>query len=450
MYQPLFESDADRPPAAQASADADPAGDTAGDTAADPAGDTAPWGRRLSGWQRIVFPGIWLVYLAQTASGIAKHSSGWAAGVGYALLAAFCALYLYAVRYLSFTDWRRFLPLFGGACALTAAETVFAHQDAFVMTVFLAVMLVGTGSRWAMIPLAAMFVLVLAVPPLIPSWDAQPDYTDAFTVIMVSLAMWGFFMILRTNRQLAEARSEVARLAAENERSRIARDLHDLLGHSLTTITVKAGLARRLAEVDPPRAAQEIREVEELTRSTLTDVRAAVTGYRDISLVGQLATGREALRSAGIEARLPRAIDVVDPAWRELFGWVVREGLTNAVRHSGAEAVTIEVGPNWIEVLDDGHGGPADAHGSGLSGLAERVAALHGTVTSGPVGGLITGWRLRVDMPERALPEPPDAPDGAPAPAPADPAPGSGLPPACPEGTVAVRTALGTVLGPSR
>ena len=113
-----------------------------------------------------------------------------------------------------------------------------------------------------------------------PSWHATAQYGNGLAVILVGLAMFGFFSIIRSNAELAAARSEVARLAAENERSRIARDLHDLLGHSLTTITVKAGLARRLAERgDNERAAAEIAGVEELTRRSLADVRAAVSGY---------------------------------------------------------------------------------------------------------------------------------------------------------------------------
>lgn len=362
----------------------------------------SPAGPRMSGWQRWVFPGIWLVYLLQTASGVAQYSTGWAVAVGFAIILAFAALYLYVVRFLAYGDMRTFVPLFLLACALTAAELIFAHQDAFVMTVFLTVLLIGSGQRWAFPVIAGIFVIVLALPPLIPSWHTGVDVSDAFALVMVTLAMYGFFAILRTNRALAEARSEVARLAAENERSRIARDLHDLLGHSLTTITVKAGLARRLADVDPARAAVEIREVEELTRSALGDVRAAVSGYRELSLAGELATGREALRSAAMEARLPGAVDVVAPQWQELFGWVVREGLTNAIRHSGARSVTVEVGRDWIEVRDDGRGGPVGTAGAGLAGLRERVEALGGTLVCGAAGGMSSGWRLRVQMPAGA------------------------------------------------
>ena len=120
--------------------------------------------------------------------------------------------------------------------------------------------------------------------------------------------------VIEGNRELAEARAELARLAAENERIRIARDLHDLLGHSLTTITVKAGLARQLGEDGSERSQQEIAEVEELARQSLSDVRAAVANYRDVTLAGELATGREVLRAAGITADLPRAVDAVDPS----------------------------------------------------------------------------------------------------------------------------------------
>ncbi|MBE7189254.1 MAG: sensor histidine kinase, partial [Jatrophihabitans endophyticus] len=121
--------------------------------------------------------------------------------------------------------------------------------------------------------------------------------------------MFGFFHIILSNRALSQARAEVARLAAENERSRIARDLHDLLGHSLTTITVKAGLARRLGEHgDTERALAEITEVEQLSRRTLGDVRAAVSAQREVNLAGELATAREVLRAAAINAELPPTV----------------------------------------------------------------------------------------------------------------------------------------------
>jgi two-component system sensor histidine kinase DesK len=199
----------------------------------------------------------------------------------------------------------------------------------------------------------------------------------------------------------------VARLAAENERSRIARDLHDLLGHSLTTITVKAGLAKRLAQLDPERAVREMAEVEQLSRSSLADVRAAVSGYRDVTLVGELASAHEVLRAAGVQAELPGAVDVVDPRLHEVFGWVIREGVTNVVRHARASRATIALGATWITIDDNGRAGIAGA-GNGLTGLRERVEAAGGTLVA---SGRADGWRLRVDIAEPVVPERPQTVD---------------------------------------
>jgi two-component system sensor histidine kinase DesK len=259
------------------------------------------------------------------------------------------------------------------------------------------------AARWLRaLPLVVGFMLIpVVVPSQVRSWHAGPDWATALAVGIVSLAMFGFFAVLRSNAALAEARSEVARLATENERARIARDLHDLLGHSLTTITVKAALANRLAGTDPARAAAEIAEVEGLTRRALAEVRAAVSGYREVTLANELAAAREVLRSAGISAQLPGAVDAVDPRDAELFGWVVREGITNVVRHSRARSCEVRLGSRSIEITDDGRGRTTGAGaaepGNGLAGLRERVAAAGGRLQAGPgIDG--RGWRLRVEL----------------------------------------------------
>ncbi len=354
--------------------------------------------RAPGAWKRLLFPAIWLIYLGQTASGVHEHSSGLAAVAGYVVIALFAAGYVLAIASTR-RNRRLYWALFAGMIALTAIETVFAHEDALVMCVFLVVLvmagLVFTGHAGATIPAVAVLTLVAtALPALVPSWDAEPEWSMLITLPLVALAMFGFFTIIKASRELTEARAEVARLAAENERNRIARDLHDLLGHSLTAITVKAGLAHRLATRDPERAAEEIGEVERLSRSALTDVRAAVSGYREVTLAGELATAQEVLRAAGIDAPSPPPVDVVDPAHSELFGWVVREGVTNVVRHSRARHCVIALGPTWLEIEDDGRGGAPDA-GNGLTGLRERVAAAGGTVLAGAGP---RGWRLRVEM----------------------------------------------------
>jgi two-component system, NarL family, sensor histidine kinase DesK len=367
--------------------------------------------RRLSGWRRYVFPGIWLVYLTETVAGVQTYSRGWAVGVGLAIVALFAVAYLLALP----TAWRghrsRFWAAYLTMLALCAAEAPFAHEHAAPMFVYLAVLTMSRQLRYALPIVAAFTVTASFGPSLVPAWHLGVQTIWLVTIPLVALAMWGFFGVIRSNIALAAARAEVARLAAENERTRIARDMHDLLGHSLTAITVKAGLARRLAEVgESDRAAAEIVEVERLSRRALADVRAAVAGHRDITLTGELATAREVLRAAGILAELPGSVDVVDPALSELFGWVVREGITNVVRHSRATHCTVALGPGWVEIVDDGRGGFESGGGTGLVGLRERVSAAGGTVDA---GARTPGWRLRVEVPtpvEPARPDPASAP----------------------------------------
>jgi two-component system sensor histidine kinase DesK len=249
---------------------------------------------------------------------------------------------------------------------------------------------------------------------IVPSWAGSDTWAVAGSVALGSLAAFGFQALIRRTWELRAAQQEVSRLAAERERMRIARDLHDLLGHSLTAASVKAQLAGRLVGQDDVRAAAEIGEVERLTRQVLADVRAAVAGYREVSLAVELATAREVLGAAGIAAALPGAVDEVPAGRRELFGWVVREGVTNAIRHSQASRVTIRVTPTTVEVVDDGRGGVVRAPGSGLAGLAERAAAAGGQLSAGPIPG--GGYRLALTVPDEA-PAAPTRPELPPAPA---------------------------------
>ncbi len=375
---------------------------------------------RPSGWRDYVFPGLWLIYLGQTVDGLGRHNDVAGLLLGLAGLLVFAALYLIALNVAVPFHRRVGWWFIAALIVLTVLEAVLAHGSANAMLVYIAVLIVGVtefdeDARPRVIAVLLVAALAAFGPWLVPAWHSGVDWGTGFIVLLVAVAMFGFFGLIRSNRELAEARSEVARLAAENERTRIARDLHDLLGHSLTTITVKAGLARRLADRDPDRAAEEIAEVEELTRSSLADVRAAVSGYREVTLSGELASAGEVLRAAGVSAQLPGAVDVVDGDLRPLFGWVVREGVTNIVRHARAARATVTVGPNWVEIVDDGaavldaRDAPTSS-GHGLIGLRERVTAAGGTVHAGATGA---GWRLRVDVPRA----PSDRPIATPSPA---------------------------------
>ena len=165
-------------------------------------------------------------------------------------------------------------------------------------------------------------------------WGSQVG--TAFGIMAASVAVFGLRAVMTRNIDLVNAQLENARLAVDNERTRFARDLHDILGHSLTVITVKAELAQKLLDVDVDRARAEIADLERLSRDALTDVRRAVEGYRDITLPGELVRARVALRAAEIDADLPNSTDDVPSELRELFAWTVREGVTNVIRHSGA------------------------------------------------------------------------------------------------------------------
>jgi two-component system sensor histidine kinase DesK len=249
--------------------------------------------------------------------------------------------------------------------------------------------------RPAWVSVAVIMVGSIAAPKLLAGWHVDALLT--FQIFVAALAVWGMAQIIKQNAQLAAAREEIARLAVANERNRFARDLHDLLGHTLTVVTVKAELAGRLVSLSPERAEAEIADIERLARQALLDVRSAVSGYRGISLAVELASARTALDAAGIEAELPVAVESVPAGHNELFGWTVREAVTNVVRHSGALRCRIRVNAREVEVTDDGSGPNGGTGGHGLAGLRERAEAAGGTLTVGR--STEGGFSLRVRVP---------------------------------------------------
>ncbi|MGW0419107.1 sensor histidine kinase [Streptomyces sp. NPDC003015] len=237
-------------------------------------------------------------------------------------------------------------------------------------------------------------------------------------------------------RQLREAREELARRAVEEERLRFSRDLHDLLGHTLSVIVVKSEAARRLAPRDLDAALVQVCDIESVGRQALTEIREAVTGYREGSLSTDLDRAASALRAAGIEPVVHRSGHPLTAQTEALLGWVVREAVTNAVRHSGAERCEISVRGSAervrLSVRDDGPGaaatGPSVGEraapenagtvhdpvigGTGLKGLTERLAAAGGWLEAGP--GPRGGFVVRAELPvESVEPVRADEPAGA-------------------------------------
>ncbi|MHB8892051.1 MAG: sensor histidine kinase [Candidatus Limnocylindrales bacterium] len=230
----------------------------------------------------------------------------------------------------------------------------------------------------------------------------------AFEVVLTGLVVLAFSQLERTARALSQAQAEVARLAAADERARIARDVHDLLGHSLSVIALKSELARRLVEGDPRRASAELRDIEGVARGSLRDIRETVAGYRRITLDTELTGARVALSAAGMVVDVPQPPGILDEAADALLGWIVREGVTNVVRHSGGAHCTIRIETIAqevrLEIVDDGQGndrrgpGAPGPSGSGLPGIRERVEAVGGRVEAGPLPG--GGYRLAAFVPD--------------------------------------------------
>ncbi len=262
--------------------------------------------------------------------------------------------------------------------------------------------------RWALPALFACTLLELIAEFRNPQYLAATTSSERLNEIVTGLSLTFFLglMMLTYRRtmllvvELRAARVELARLAVTEERLRFARDLHDLLGHSLSTISLKSQVARRLAEPESA-VAREVGDIESVAQQALAEVREAVTGYRGRSLADELDAARSTLATAGIDvtvlvesASLPAPMDA-------LLGWVVREGTTNMLRHSRARSCEFRLarvdGTVCLAVSDDGVGPAAGTTGNGLAGLAERVAGAGGTFDSGAAPG--RGFRLAARLP---------------------------------------------------
>jgi two-component system sensor histidine kinase DesK len=346
--------------------------------------------------------------------------------------AAFVGLYVYLVLH-----WRGQprtpipIVVFVAMLAISAALTIFQGSGwGFLFTY--------CAACAALVP-AAGFSGVAACTVLAGVCSALGG-ANGGTVIgfVASSAGVGLLMLVMRdlrvrNVELNEARAELANVAVAEERERFARDLHDLLGHSLSVIALKAELAGRLLADGPHDAANEVAELEQVARGALREVRDAVSGYRQPTLEGELAGARMALSAAGIEADVEETHVRLDPAVEAVLAWTVREGATNVIRHSRASHCTFRVSASLtdagVEVIDDGRGvvingrgagggdpsragvpsrpsvrngagnagGPRVTGGHGIAGLAERARTLNGTVVAGALDS--GGFRLAVTVP---------------------------------------------------
>ncbi|MER6027937.1 sensor histidine kinase [Streptomyces sp. NPDC001851] len=310
-------------------------------------------------------------------------------------LLAFNSLYVY-VTFRSFDRAKR--------------EAVSTRVALLLMGLLTTGLAVGYGGSWLMffplLGLAAgatlrgpwlgrtgilLAVYAAAVSGVRDNWgDATNIGYATFLSSMVTAAILG---LSEAVRELRAAREELARRAVEKERLRFSRDLHDLLGHTLSVIVVKSEAARRLAPRDMDAALGQITDLESVGRQALTEIREAVTGYREGSLATELTRARSALSAASVEPLVRQSGVPLAPQTEALLSWVVREAVTNVVRHSDAGRceITVESGTEQarLTVTDNGSGRPVrrpeqGIGGTGLKGLTERLAAAGGSLTAGP------------------------------------------------------------------
>lgn len=332
-----------------------------------------------------------------------RTSDPWISGLG---LLVFNSLYIY-VTFRSFDRERRESPstrLALVAMALVTCALALAYGGTWLLFFPLLGLAAGAAlrgrwlGRWGW-PLAALGGAVAGVKD---GWGGLNIAYGTFLSTMVTAAI---LSLSDAVRQLRAAREELATRAVAEERLRFSRDLHDLLGHTLSVIVVKSEAARRLASRDLDAALTQITDIESVGRQALTEVREAVTGYREGSLGTELDRARSALTAADMEPVVHHSGPPLPPRAEALLGWVVREAVTNVVRHSGASRCEIAVSGSTehvrLTVTDNGTGGdgPAQGPGTGLTGLTERLAAAGGSLTAEvePRGGFTVTAQLPVE-----------------------------------------------------
>jgi two-component system sensor histidine kinase DesK len=363
-------------------------------------------GARVAG---TVFTAVWLIYLvAPVVDLFTGHYSALYRWGGLSIVLVFSAIYVILVPKWPFRP-RYALPGLAVMAGLAVTACVlYGGAGASTLWIFMSSScgLLVPNRRWA-----ARAVLASAVCYVIFCLTGHVDETDFLVnllpTVLVGLGMIGLRRQFQLTAELARAREEVAQLAASEERLRLARDMHDLTGQSLSMITLKSELAARLLgrlpeSTDRDRVRDEVEQVAAVSRQTLRDIREAISGYRRPTLAVEVITARTALASAGIAARDDADVTLLsgtfDPDAEAALAWCLREAVTNVVRHSGAKncyiSLTRRAGAMSLTVRDDGRGHvlPAGTDqgqdracaGSGLHGLSERLSAVGGTLELRP------------------------------------------------------------------
>ena len=361
---------------------------------------------RAEAARKIVWILPWLIFLGSPVKDLASgHHSTAATAAGWVALASFTGLYLALV----FRNMGR--PFSGPTVGALVA----------VLGTLAVVLPLTLGNQWIGLFVYVSVTCGATLPQRVAYWAVgantlamvlvgmrvgEDDWSLVLVVLLLGFAMMGVKQLVRTTVELRKARATVAQLAANEERLRLARDLHDLLGHSLSLITLKSELAGRMLPDHPDKAAAQVADIEQVSRQALVDVRAAVSGYRRTRLPDELAGAQVALKAAGVTAEVPGEPDLtgVPEESESALAWALREAVTNVVRHSGATRCTVEVLRRQtldgavleLAVEDNGSGGSGKGPGNGLTGLTERLEKADGTLEAGRIK---QGFRLVARVP---------------------------------------------------
>ena len=271
-----------------------------------------------------------------------------------------------------------------GACTFfvfAAAFIPFAVETEWNALKLLAIVLAVVTAEWRLLHLSGWFLF----------------YGGGLSMVVGCSNIY-FAQRDRANNRLQKAHEEIEHLAKVAERERIARDLHDVLGHTLSVIILKSELARKLIDHDPERAKAEIGDVEQTSREALADVRNTIRGYRGHSLEAELKQAKATLETAGVAVKCESEEVRLTPAQESVVALVVREAVTNVVRHAQARNCHLRLMPVngncRVEIQDDGRGGGA-VEGNGLRGMRERIEALGGRLERENS----VGTRLSIEFP---------------------------------------------------
>jgi two-component system, NarL family, sensor histidine kinase DesK len=320
---------------------------------------------------------------------------------GLVLLLALAVIWgWFWLRVIAGPDQRFAFPAVVAASAVLVVFTLRTPPQYGSLFLY-ALIMAGAACNWRIGLPTVLLLSVLSGAVELARGESVTNATGQFlNELLVGLTAVAGQLLIQANRQLSQAREQIARLAVGEERLRFARDLHDLLGHSLSVIALKSELAGRLMKTTPGLAAHEVEDIEKVAREALRDVREAVAGYRQPTLAAELAGAHEALTTAGIEDHVDQDHAPLPAAVEAVLAWTVREGVTNVMRHSQAKRCAIRIanqdGRATVEVVDDGRGGTLEA-GTGLRGLRERVLEHGGTLIAEPLPH--EGFRLRVTLP---------------------------------------------------